>query len=645
MMARTVLRRVVPACAVLALLLPSTATAHPDQHGEPTGHLLGEGAEGDIELISQLRLTDTPELIADVAVSPDGNFAYLAHWGEPDCAANSEAGGVNDPDAGVFVVDISDLDNPELVNFIPHHQDSRPGEGVQVLDVSTKFFNGTMLVTNNEHCGPQGKGGVNLTDVTDPTKPRQLATNAGDRGEPADAPFGFPPSDVNDIHSAWAWDTGDRAYVVIVDNFEFPDVDILDITNPRSPRLIAEYDLNDHAVAQPEIGLTSSFIHDIVVKQIDEQWIMLVSYWDGGYVLLDVTDPANATFLGDTDYEAIDPLLFERTGTVLPPEGNGHQAEFTSDDRFFIATDEDFAPYAVGDFHIATGPNAGVYPSVSVGGAAPVASLPDLRLNGPTVYVGYACPDSVAPPPADSVGAPPLAEGEELIAVVQRGPVGDPSAPEGACFPGQKADAAVAAGYDAVVFVNHHAGEDASSTSPFCGSGAFTQPIVAVCTNHDAFHKLFDSERTEYPEANPALGQVGHSVDVDSIFDGWGYVHLFDAATLADLDQYAVPEAHDEDFALGFGDLSVHEVATHPTEWDQAYLSYYSAGIRSVEIQCADESDTSTCELMETGSYLDPNGNNFWGVEVFLRDGRTIILGSDRDHGLWIFEDTGLAPA
>jgi hypothetical protein len=26
--------------------------------------------------------------------------------------------------------------------------------------------------------------------------------------------------------------------------------------------------------------------------------------------------------------------------------------------------------------------------------------------------------------------------------------------------------------------------------------------------------------------------------------------------------------------------------------------------------------DTSTCELVEVGSYLDPAGNNFWGVET-----------------------------
>jgi hypothetical protein len=40
---------------------------------------------------------------------------------------------------------------------------------------------------------------------------------------------------------------------------------------------------------------------------------------------------------------------------------------------------------------------------------------------------------------------------------------------------------------------------------------------------------------------------------------------------------------------------------------------------------------------VETGKYLDPAGNDFWGVETFIRNGQTIILGSDRDSGLWIF--------
>jgi hypothetical protein len=41
------------------------------------------------------------------------------------------------------------------------------------------------------------------------------------------------------------------------------------------------------------------------------------------------------------------------------------------------------------------------------------------------------------------------------------------------------------------------------------------------------------------------------------------------------------------------------------------------------------------------GGYLDPLGNDFWGVETFVRDGTSYILGSDRDDGLWIFERIG----
>jgi hypothetical protein len=74
----------------------------------------------------------------------------------------------------------------------------------------------------------------------------------------------------------------------------------------------------------------------------------------------------------------------------------------------------------------------------------------------------------------------------------------------------------------------------------------------------------------------------------------------------------------DPDFAEGFGDLSVHEVATDPTDRDLAYLSYYAGGLRALRIV-----------------------NNFWGVEVWTHreTGEEYILASDRDSGLWIFQD------
>lgn len=45
--------------------------------------------------------------------------------------------------------------------------------------------------------------------------------------------------------------------------------------------------------------------------------------------------------------------------------------------------------------------------------------------------------------------------------------------------------------------------------------------------------------------------------------------------------------------------------------------------------------------LEETGRFIDQGGNNFWGVQVWEKDGREYVLASDRDYGLYIFEYTG----
>jgi hypothetical protein len=306
----------------------------------------------------------------------------------------------------------------------------------------------------------------------------------------------------------------------------------------------------------------------------------------------------------------------------------------------FIGTDEDFGPYRVGDFEITSGGQAGTYPSVIVPGAQAPAILDDLTLNGPSVYGGYGCPTSAPIPAPESipgyVGS--LLPGEEKIIVLQRGPSGDPSATEEACFPGEKAHEAVLAGWDAVLFVNRHV---ATAEETFCGSGAFVDAVVGICVSHETFHKLFNTPPFAapftYPDG-PAIGAIGADIEVGSEFDGWGYIHLYDRQTFAEIDTFAIPEAHDPAFAFGFGDLTVHEVATDPQDASLAYLSYYSGGVRMIEIQCSDPNDESTCELVEVGGYLGSEGNDVWGVEAFVRDGETYVLGSDRDYGLLIFE-------
>lgn len=633
---------------IASFAVNATSSAHPAQHGPQEGHLTGSGEYGNIDFVSETRMRDVTEgSIGDVGAL--GNFAYLAKYDEDVSCDGPE----NVADGGVYIVGIHDPTQPREIGFIRAHQDTFVGEGIQAIPLSTPKFNGDILVFNNEGCGKNYKGGTSIYDVTNPRKPRKLATNTGDF---TTDDVMNTPHDANQIHSAFAWDAGQKAYMVMTDDDEAADVDILNITNPQRPRLIGEFDLNAYNVDQPEIGLTESFLHDMIVKRIDGEWIMLLSYWDGGYVQLNVDDPANPVFIGDSDFSNPDPELFEQTGLTRTPEGNGHQAEFSADDEFVIGTDEDFSPYRTTDLRRVTGPPAPVpetYETAPVGGG-PLSVLADKRLNGPVVYGGYGCPGVSAPiPPADSVvPESSLAAGEEQIVVLQRGPSDDPNATEEACFPGEKADNATDAGYDAVILVNRHFGS-ATLDEANCGFGAFPadEVIPTLCTTHEAMHDLFNRAEdytVPYPAGDPGdlepdLGEVGNKVDAEALFDGWGYVHLFDS-DLNELDTFAIPEAMQEDKAIGFGDLSVHEVATDPTDPRLAYLSYYSGGLRAIEIveeeaRCVAEGEDDFPCLLEVGGYLDADGNNFWGVEIWTdpSSGQEYILASDRDSGLWIF--------
>jgi hypothetical protein len=591
------------------------------QHGGEGGHL--PGSSENVELVGQADIEGAaPDRVADV--SAFGNYAYLTVRDPEGCS-----------DAGVAIFDISDPTNPTQVGFIEATEGSFPGEGSDILDMDTDAFTGQVLIFNNEICAEGGEGGFSLWDVTDPLNPVELTAHAGD-----DDPGGFV-SQFNQIHSAFGWQAGNHAFVVIVDNEETTDVDIFEITDPRAPVFIAELDLNEFGVLQEEatpLG-EASFLHDMTVEKVAGTWTMLLSYWDGGWVLVDVDDPANPVFIADSDYPSVDAL----TG-LTPSEGNAHQAEFSPDGRFIIGTDEDFSPHRVEELQITTGPNAGSFEAVAVGGGATPALLEDELLNGPVVYGGYGCPPDLYP------GATPvpqradfdldLAPGEEAILVLQRGPVDDPSEPIDPCFPGEKAAEAIEAGWDAVVLVNHHAGDPTGEVA-FCGSGAFPEepPIVTVCTTHEAFHLMFNTEPAfdlPYdPSKEPQIGDIGERVAATAIFDAWGYVRLLDGQTLEEIDAYAIEEALDPAFAFGFGDLSVHEVAVDPFERGLAYLAYYAGGLRVIRY--------GPQGIEEVGHYIDEEGNDFWGVEAHRlpESKETLILASDRDSGLWIFRFTG----
>ncbi len=297
----------------------------------------------------------------------------------------------------------------------------------------------------------------------------------------------------------------------------------------------------------------------------------------------------------------------------MAPEGNGHQAEFTMDNDYVVAADEDFAPYALLARNLTD--NTDIDASQ---GSGTTKLTEGQTITGQTRFVGRAC---TADP------AVPAGNGSQ-VAVVERG----------VCpFTEKVANVIAAGGYSAVLIFNRTAsdaceiplGMSVEGNIPTFGVAPRSQGLALFgLPYNDAECVAGDGTQ----QAPIALGTLGDTVTFSSYFDGWGYVHLYSNSngTMTELDTYAIPEAHDPAYANGFGDLSVHEVATSQQVNNRLYFSYYSGGFRVCEI----END----KIVEKGRYIDPAGNNFWGVQVFQRGGQEYVAASDRDFGLWIFK-------
>lgn len=628
--------------AGLALLtvLSGTASAHPDpgvaggfelfpgegvltdgkRHDGDSGHL-PPVRTGAVELVGKGAVTNpsgagTIGRVADV--TGYGGYAYLNAFLEPTCAAG-----------GVHVMDLADPANPVEVTeaFIPTSPGSYAGEGIQVVPMANEFFTGDLLVHQNETCDPALvtdpvlAGGISLWNVTDPRNPQAITLHTGDV---TNDEGGLDPAP-NTTHSMRVWNDefSKRTYAVLVDNEEATDIDILDITNPAAPVLVNDtLDLTAlFGVDQPSpAGLTQIFSHDMDVYKIGRRYVMNMSYWDGGYVLLDVTDPAAVTLIAESDFAELDEERLAR-GAEISPEGNAHQSELSPNRRFMIGADEDFAPYRP-TATIDDGPYAGTaFTAIPAPDATAVTA--ENPVTGPVSYVGQAC----------GVPAPGTVPAGTGTALVERG----------VCGFQEKLDNVAAAGYSAgIVFNSAVPGCDelitmaAAGGIPFVFVGRTTGlqllgvpglPSDAVCTT-----------------PAPAPGSPAAGATVSAEFDGWGYVRLFGTdiprgpnrtgGAISQIDTYAVPESQDPAFAEGFGDLSVHEVAMDPDQQGLAYLSYYSAGLRVVTYD--------RNGITEVGSFIDEGGNNFWGVEVWYdENGEKFVLASDRDFGLYVFRIGG----
>jgi hypothetical protein len=551
----------------LALLVPALALANHGGSSSANLNVVGQLSAPDMGIPGGENVTD---------VWAYGNYAYLGTFDDIVCSLDF---------TGVHIVDIADPANPSKVGFIPAKPGTRNND-VKVAHLETPHFSGEILVASNEPCdspflprlqanglgGPPGQGGVAIWDVTNPTKPRALKQNF----------LGFP------VHNTYIYQQGENAYMLVVDDVNIQDLTIVDVTKPQSPSVIAvtgQLDWPDDIDA--EFGDTAgTFLHDVWVQENGGQFIAYLAYWDAGLVMLDVTDPANPVFLGDSVYGVPDPLSGEF------PAGDGHVVVPNADGTRALLGDEDFAAGALTTFTF----NGVSYPVAEGGFTPPTYSLPGGTFGGPVHWTGgEGCTTAEFDRPANS--------GE--VALIQRG----------TCFFSEKAAAAQALGYAGFIVAN-----DAARGEGLITMSAGTPDVITI-----------PGYFVGYSTGEIMKANEGGGVSAAGIFDGYGYLRLLDVsdpANIVEVDQFATEGVFTNPPVPG--DRTMHNVVVD--SGTTAYISWYAEGMRVV--------DFAGDSLTEVAHFIDPtNGSNFWGVYLHEHpNGYTYILGSDRNTGLWIFD-------
>ena len=255
--------------------------------------------------------------------------------------------------------------------------------------------------------------------------------------------------------------------------------------------------------------------------------------------------------------------------------------------------DEDFAAGSITKFEF----GGTAYPF----GVAVFGPIVDPSFSGPVEWTGgEGCTtgefsDQI---PANNAGQ---------VALIQRG----------TCFFSTKAANAEALGYAGYVVAN-----DAARGDETINMGAGTLDVITI----PGFFVGFSTG-----EIMKAASPTG-VLDVEGTFDGYGYLRLLDVsnpASIVELDQHAT-EGVFANPPLS-GDRTMHNVVVDGST--HAYVSWYAEGMRVFDF----DGDT----LVEIHHFVDTvNGSNFWGVYLYEHSTEgSLILGSDRTTGLWIFDD------
>ncbi len=514
------------------------------------------------------------------------NFAYVGTTSQRP-GANASAC----PGWGVTIVDIANPSRPSVVGSIAQRAGTS-AEDVQVLAVDSSAFRGDLMAAGLQRCGADGSAGLSLWDVTDPRQPSELGFFDLGRG-----PVG--------VHEFWLFRRQSQTIALLAVPFSETldpenqgDVRIVDLSNPRAPVQLG------HWGAVRALGLNQrggqgrnrqTYAHS--VRASPDGRFAYVAYWDGGVIILDISDLANPRYAG-------------RTGYGPDEEGNAHSTALAKGGRVLIEADEDLdvrsdALAFEGEGNLGT---------VEAAYGAFKAALPASEaIVGEVSYVGRGCPASGQGEADDPYLADPLGR----VALVDRGD----------CTSVDKVVRAQRLGAIGVLIANGEPG------LPNPDGDTRDVGIPAAMIRRESAEALKD--------ALARGGVVTVRFSAEQVrYDDWGYLRFWDIADPANPVQMATfaTEHARTDKAKGPPDegwYSAHQVVVLG---ERLYASWYADGIRVVDI-------ADPTQPREVGFFVPPRSESgtgpgapppfVWGV--YVRG--DLILASEERTGLYILRE------
>jgi hypothetical protein len=534
-------------------------------------------ATGTLRLAGSLALSPRDAgAHADIAVYND--LAIIGTW-TGACAG-----------LGAQIIDVSDVSNPQRLGRTPNHANTSM-EDMAALRIGER----DVLAIGLQRCGqsPGALAGLELIDITDPANPRQLSVFRTDEGvhelnvtvTPDGTPLALLAAPYNE-YSTFDGDYQDG----------LGDLLIIDLSDPTEPVLLSEWGV----LGAPELGpdtyydtpqgsFPDTLLHS--VRANTDGTIALLSYWDVGVILLDISDPAAPRYLGRTTYSPDE-------------EGNAHSTAITPDDQLLVVADEDFSPRKP---MLTSSAFAGSRSGVWLPFTAPAP------ITGEIVALGRGCP-------ADMDGG----------IVVEDAYVADPAGKvalieRGGCRLNYKVARAQQAGATAVIVANgpvlqHRpdvTGNNATVPLPDGPLVRLTIPALLVAR----------------PVAREiAAAPAPATIQVDEAWSGWGGLRFFDILDPANpqpLSTFLTPNAATE----GAGRRGRYSAHNPEIVGARVYASWYSDGVRALDI-----SDPRTPREIAAWTGEDAPDDappvDIWSVVP----SNGYLFASDRNYGLYILE-------